>query len=900
MENILQIQDQIGVQGTDLASTSHGGATVTVLTSGTGYLTKSFKLVDGKVQKESHAFLTRGTFQSQKAGTFAELDALFDTLTPNQAVAFGRPAADNGVIVAKSVQDAPAGAITRTNDHFQFPQRAGYLMLDYDPPKGGCALQPAELIAMLRKACPELESVGMLWRASSSSGVAGAGIRGQRIYIKVSNASHIPRLGAWLSQRLWLAGYGYYIISKSGQLLERGPFDASVWQPERMDFAAAPVLGEGVTREKYDSMIIDGCTFEIDDCKDMGEAAAAELAKIKLVERDKMAAQVAEVKRQYAVEAKATMPKRLQALNIETDEQAISVMIDRAINKQVLMGDWPLTTRDGETVTVGTVMDNPDKYHNTRFADPLEPDDDLRVAVANLYSGGRPYIYSHAHHGVRYELERAPAVIGVNNAELPRMVDQSAINLKKSGLIYEHAGSMVYVNGAGGIIPAKPQWLAVQIQRLCRFEGWDKKNQELVATTCPAAVVNGLLADAANLRMDKLTAVRNAPTMNCDGRQIVTPGYDKQTGLLLTNDEDKPWPTVPRSPTEFDLRKAFAALWEPFAQFPYASDADKSVALAAILTTAVRSCLRTSPGFGFSATAPGTGKTLLAQCVGALNDGTPPPISTVCPNEEEWGKTLFAAARGGTGTLLVDNAEYPIESAALCAVTTAPAIKGRVLGESREAEAEHRMLILATGNGLQFVGDLNRRFFVCRLDANMEAGKVAAREFDMEPLGYCVAYRLQLITAALTLIQGYVRAGFPRVCDGLASMDDWNKLVRSTIVWLIEQRLIEGFVDPKDALKRDSANDPDAATLGGLLEGTKALFGAEQRFTVADLIKRTDTPDSGVRQILLDIAGERGDVNRKKLGQYFLKREGRIMDGMRLKRGPMNRQKTATWEVSMS
>lgn len=900
MEAIHHSQVQTGAQGTDLAPIPYGGATITVLTSDTGYLTKSFKLVDGAVHKESHATLTRGTFQTHKTDTLAELDALFSTLKPNQAVTYGHPASDNGVVVAKSMKDTPVGAITRSRDHFQFPHSAGHMMLDYDPQKNGVALPPADIIAMLRKACPELEGVGMLWRASSSSGVAGAGIRGQRIYIKVSNASHIPRIGAWLFQRLWLAGYGYYTISKSGQLLERGPFDASVWQPERMDFAAAPILGEGVEREKYDSMIIDGYIFEVDDCKDLSEAEAAALAQIKLAARSKMGEQVAEVKQRYTAEAKVEMPKRLQSLGIESDEHAVNVMIDRAINQQVLMGNWPLTTRDGESITVGMVLDNPDKYHNTRFADPLEPDRDLRVAVANLYSGKRPYIYSHAHHGVTYQLERAPAVIGVNNAELPRMVDQAAVNLKKSGLIYEHAGSMVYVNETGNIIPAKPQWLAVQIQRLCRFEGWDKKNQELVPTACPAAVVNGLLADAANLRMDKLTAVRNAPTMDCDGRQIVTPGYDKKSGLLLTNDDGAPWPRVPLSPTVFDLHKAFAVLWKPFALFPYASEADKSVALAAVLTTAVRSCLRTAPGFGFSATAPGTGKTLLAQCVGALNDGTPPPISTVCPNEEEWGKTLFAAARGGTGTLLVDNAEYPIESAALCAVTTAPAIKGRVLGESREAEAEHRMLILATGNGLQFVGDLNRRFFVCRLDANMEAGKVAAREFDMEPLGYCVKHRLSLIAAALTLIQGYVRAGFPRVCDGLASMDDWNKLVRSTIIWLIEQRVIEGFVDPQEALKRDSANDPDAATLGGLLEGTKALFGVAQRFTVADLIKHTDTEDSGVRQILLDIAGERGDVNRKKLGQYFLKREGRIMDGMRLKRGPLNRQKTATWEVSMS
>ncbi|MQA23640.1 hypothetical protein [Rugamonas rivuli] len=873
---------------------------VTVLTNAEGPMTKEFSMVNCELRKQVNATLMRGSFKVVNITNLRELGTLLNNLQYNQAVTYGRPKQDSGIVVAKSTKVKPEGAIFRDRDHFAFTPINGTLMLDYDPVKGQPAMSADELIAALHKACPELEGVGMLWRPSSSSGVAGAKVRGQRVYIIVSDASQIQRVGKVLFDRLWLAGFGYYAISKSGQALERSPIDAAVWRPEGLDYAAAPILGDDVERIKYDSVIIDGGVFDITTIKDLNAAEAVELKKIKHAKRDEIALAVAEIKQQYIAEAKTEMPKRLHELGIESDDVAVVNMIKRAVNKQVLMGDWPLTTHEGATVTVGMILDNPEKYHNARFADPLEPGHDMRVAVANLYSGGRPYIYSHAHHGVRYELDRAPVVIGVNNAELPRMVDQSANILKKSGEMYEHAGAMVYVNDAGDIIPAKPQWLAVQIQRLCRFEGWNVKKEEMVAAACPSAVVNGLLADAANLRMDKLTAVRNAPTMDCDGRQIVTPGYDKKSGLLLTNEQGGPWPRVPYSPSRADLQKASSILWKPFVQFPYATDADKSVALAAVLTTAVRSCLRTSPGFGFSATAPGTGKTLLAQCVGALYDGVPPPISTVCAHEEEWGKTLFSAARGGTGTLLVDNAEYPIESASLCAVTTAPAIKGRVLGESRDAEAEHRMLILATGNGLQFVGDLNRRFFVCRLDANMEAGKVAARQFDMEPLGYCVKHRLEMTAAALTLIQGYVRAGFPRVCDGLASMDDWNKLVRSTIVWLIEQRVIDGFVDPKVALKRDADTDPDAATLGALLEGTKALFGVSHSFTVSDLIKRTENSSSGVREILLDIAGDRGDINRKKLGQYLLKREGRIMDGVRLKRGPMNRQKTATWEVRMS
>jgi hypothetical protein len=875
-------------------------AAVTVLTNETGNLTKTFTMVNGQVHKQVAANLVRGTYDVRQVNSLKELDLLLDDLNPKQAVTYGRPEQSAGIVVAQSVANPPPDAITRTRDKFNFEPGPGILMLDYDPPKGAVAASQFELIAMLHKACPALKNVEMLWRPSSSSGVDGAEVRGQRVYIMVNDASQIPRIGKLLFDYLWLVGFGYYAISQAGHALERGPIDATVWKPEGLDFAAAPVLGQGVARQRYDSMIIDGCIFDVSKIKDLDIVQTSELRKTKDAARQAVEPEILAAKQKYIAKAKTELLPRLKAIGVDADVEAIGMMAERAAMNHLLMGNWPLTTAEGKTVTVGTIMDNPDKYHNTRFADPLEPDQDRRVAWACLHGGGRPFIHSHAHGGIHFTLDRAPTVINVNVAELPRMVDSAATILKKSGEIYEHAGAMVYVNEDGKIVPAKPQWLAVEIQRMCRFEAWNKKEEIFVAVACPSPIVQGVLADAANLRMDKLTAVRNAPTMDHDGRQIAVPGYDKKTCLLLVNKQNVEWPTIPAAPSHSDLQKAFSELWMPFSQFPYASAADKSVALAAVLTSAVRSCLRTSPGFGFSATAAGTGKTLLAQCIGALYDGVAPAVSPPSPDEQEWAKSLFSAALGGAGTMLFDNAEHAIESASLCAVTTAPSIKSRVLGESREAEAEHRMLILATGNGLQFVGDLNRRFFVCRLDAHMEASKVAAREFQMEPLGYCLKHRLKLVVAALTLIQGYVRAGFPRVCDGLASMDDWNKLVRSTIVWLMEQGVLNGFVDPKLALTRDSENDPDAALLIGVLDTAKNIFGAGRRFTVAELVISANKPLSGVRDLLLDIAGDRGEINAKRLGQYFQKREGRIMNGMSIKRGQKDRQNRATWEVRTS
>jgi hypothetical protein len=872
-------------------------APVTLLTNTNGNLTKTFSIdKEGNVQKQAAAKLVHGTFEVRHVVDLGELDTLLNSLKPTQAVTYGRPAALNGEIVAQNVANPAPGAITRTRDNFQFQTSAGVLMLDYDPPKDGPALSPSELMQMIRQSCPALATVGMLWRASASSGVAGVGIRGQRIYILVNDASEIPRIGTVIFTRLWLASFGYYMISKSGQLLERAPIDASVWKPEGLDFAAAPVLAHGIQRTMYKSLVIDSGALDVGSIQALTVAESFAMKQIKAAARESIQPQVKAVKDKYIEENAPVLAARLQKLGIDSDATAIGIMLERAIMQNVLMGDWALTTADGKSVTVGTVLDNPDKYHGTRFADPLEPDADTRVAWLNLRNGGRPYLYSHLHHGTYYKLDRAPALIHVNSSELPRMVDSMAEILKKCGHMYERGGAMVYVNEEGKIIQAKPQWLSVEVQRLCRFEQLNKK-EELIAVGCPSAVVNGILADAARLRMPKLTAVRNAPTMDSNGRQIVLPGYDEKTGLLVVSDTFGAWPSVPSAPSFTELKKAIDVLWQPFKQFPYAEASDKSVALAAVLTAAVRCCLRTSPGFGFSATAPGTGKTLLAQCVGALYDGVAPAVSPPISHEEEWAKSLFSAALGGAGTLLYDNAEHPIESASLCAVTTAPSIKSRVLGESRDAEAEHRMLILATGNGLQFVGDLNRRIFTCRLDANMEANKVAAREFDMEPLGYCINNRIKLINAALILIQGYVHAGLPRVCDGMASMDDWNKLVRSTIVWLVQQGVASGFVDPKLALARDSANDPDANMLASLLEGAKTIFGLNRRFTLAELIKRASSPVADLNDVLMDIAGERDVVNAKKMGHWLLKREGRIINGLRINRGDRDRENKATWEV---
>ena len=56
--------------------------------------------------------------------------------------------------------------------------------------------------------------------------------------------------------------------------------------------------------------------------------------------------------------------------------------MDRAAEQHVLSSDFVLYRPDGTSITVGEVLADPEKWHQARFADPLEPEyrDDKRIA----------------------------------------------------------------------------------------------------------------------------------------------------------------------------------------------------------------------------------------------------------------------------------------------------------------------------------------------------------------------------------------------------------------------------------------------------------------------------------------------------------------------------------------
>lgn len=224
-------------------------------------LTKVLSLApDGSMGKESAANMLRGTSVRASVQGLQELADLLERLTPDQATSWGVCELPQAVIVPereavdaqRAASDAPK-ALSRTRRHFAYPAGPGVMMLDHDGAPDG-ALSADVFRQRLIEACPVLAEAPMLWRPSCSAGVHApdgrelSALTRHRLYIPVRDASRIPEAGRALVQLLWAAGHGWFEVGRAGQALERTLVDATVWQPERLDFCAPPVLLHGLRR----------------------------------------------------------------------------------------------------------------------------------------------------------------------------------------------------------------------------------------------------------------------------------------------------------------------------------------------------------------------------------------------------------------------------------------------------------------------------------------------------------------------------------------------------------------------------------------------------------------------------------------------------------------------------
>jgi len=135
--------------------------------------------------------------------------------------------------------------------------------------------------------------------------------------------------------------------------------------------------------------------------------------------------------------------------------------------------------------------------------------------------------------------------------------------------------------------------------------------------------------------------------------------------------------------------------------------------------------------------------------------------------------------------------------------------------------------------------------------------------------------RGQYISAAMTIVRAWIVAGRPKAdlqCDG-----GLRRLVRP----LSAAFALVGFADPTASVFEAIAEDPDRETLGRLLTGWRSAFGKTAAM-VRDAVKQVSMHHdmyTELNEVMRDIADERGEINRRKLGWWIKRHAGQIVDG---------------------
>ncbi|MBM9521318.1 hypothetical protein JWG39_16010, partial [Desulforhopalus vacuolatus] len=214
-------------------------------------LVKSYSQADdGTLKKVSPDRVGFGTAETLHIFP-AQLPDVLQGLSTHQSLIHGT--AGDGIRKIVPDRYRKGTQTSRTKKFFSYPDGPGLGMLDHDPESTGWTGSPDELRALICSLMPSFADAATVSKFSASANIYSGDTLlstpspGYHLYFFPLNAADLPRFGRVLFDRLVLAGKCYGKVSKNhGMLLKRGPVDAMVFSPERVDYSAPALMGKGL------------------------------------------------------------------------------------------------------------------------------------------------------------------------------------------------------------------------------------------------------------------------------------------------------------------------------------------------------------------------------------------------------------------------------------------------------------------------------------------------------------------------------------------------------------------------------------------------------------------------------------------------------------------------------
>jgi hypothetical protein len=332
----------------------------------------------------------------------------------------------------------------------------------------------------------------------------------------------------------------------------------------------------------------------------------------------------------------------------------------------------------------------------------------------------------------------------------------------------------------------------------------------------PVDVVRAILAYEEWKGIPLLQGLTETPTLRPDGSILQDAGYDPATRLVYVPSPTCVVPAIPVEPSAAQRAEALAVLDDVIADFPFVDDASRANAMAALLTPLVQQVVAAPiPLALIDKPVMGTGASLFTEVVSVVATGRSAATLTAPTgrgHEEEWKKVLTATLLDGATTIVIDNIEYELRSAALDKAISGHRWKDRVLGFSQTVEMPLHLSWYATGNNVRLGGTLPRRVYWVRL-ASLEAepwkrDPATFRHPDL--LSYVGARRGNLIAAGLTLarawfVEGCPVSGAPR----LGGFQTWVNVLHG----ILATAGVDGFMANEDDVLAQLAQEGLAWTV---------------------------------------------------------------------------------------
>jgi hypothetical protein len=404
--------------------------------------------------------------------------------------------------------------------------------------------------------------------------------------------------------------------------------------------------------------------------------------------------------------------------------------------------------------------------------------------------------------------------------------------------LFYRAGSLVTIvyneYGAPTIVEVDAYALRAILENAATFAKLLKAPTERPVAPPMDVVMNVLASLPKWYTFPPLTGIAECPLI-ADG-DATTPnsakGYDPDTMLYYAPAPGLVLPSIPETPTPADMHAAARVLHGVFEEFPFADDASRTNAIAAVLTVVLRHAI-TSPVPLALIDKPqaGTGATLLAEVIALIGTGRTGSVLNVPEDDAAWRKLITSALSAGRTVAIIDNVETKLHAPALAAALTAKHWEDRVLGKNELVTLPHRMVWLATGNNIQLGGDLPRRCYWIRMDAH--TARPWQREGFRHPdlLEWVKQTRGQILAAVLTLAQAWSQAGRPKPDASVpivGGFGDW----RNTIGGILTVASITGFLSNTEAMYEMS--DTDGPQWDAFIEKVYQIWKGRP-VTVADI-----------------------------------------------------------------